>query len=109
MLGCNRNNDVLFSSCPTVGHQQHYRREGRPGPAEPSPLGREEMGLERCGMEVRVPCGCAVLYLGLDLGTQTRVWQLLNLLLSIPRASVELVFLPTVLTVCALYLTPSAS
>jgi hypothetical protein len=85
MLGRDRNNNVLFSIHPTVGHQQHCWRKGGPGPAEPASLGREEMGLERCGVEVRVSCRCAVLYLGLDIGSQARVRGLLKLSLSFPR------------------------
>ena len=108
MLGRNRNNNVLFSSCPAVGYQQHYRREGRPGPAEPTPLGWKEVGLECCCVEVCIPCRCAVLRLGLDLGSQARVWQLLKLSLSSPRVSVELVFRLTV-PYAPLYLTPSIS
>ena len=108
MLGRDRNNDVLFSSRPAVGHQQHYRWEGRPGSAEPTPLGWEKVGLERRGLEVRVPCRCAVLYLGLDLGSQAGVWRLLKLFLSFHWVSVELVFLPT-LPYAPLYLTPLTS
>ena len=86
MLGSYCNNHMLFSSCPTVGDQQHCRREGRFGSAEPTPLGWEEVGLERCGVEVRFSCRCAVLYLGLDVGSQTRVCELLKLSLSFPRS-----------------------
>ena len=107
MLGRDCNNNMLFSRCSAVGNQQHYWWQGRPGPVEPTPLGWEEVGLERCCLEVRVPCRCAVLYLGLDLGSQTRVWQLLKLFLSFPWLSVELVFLPT-LPYAPLYLTPLA-
>jgi hypothetical protein len=85
MLGRNCNNNVLFSSCPVMGHQQHRWWEGRPGSAQSSPLGWEEMGLERRSMELRVSCRCAVLYLGLDVGSQTRVRQLLESSLSLPR------------------------
>ena len=69
MLGRNCNNNMLFSSCPTVGYQQYRRWEGRPGSAEPTSLGWEEVGLERCGVEVCVSCRRAVLYLGLGVGS----------------------------------------
>ena len=78
MLGRDRNNDMLFPIHPTVGYQQHCGWKGRPGPAEPTSLGWEEMGLERCGMEVRVSRRRAVLYLGLDVSSQARVRGLLN-------------------------------
>lgn len=78
MLGSDCNNHVLFSSRPAVGHQQHRWWEGRPGSAQPTPLGWKEVGLERRSVELCVSCRCAVLYLGLVIGSQTRIWQLLK-------------------------------
>ena len=85
MLGGDRNDNVLFSIHPTMGYQQHCRWKGRPGPTKPASLGWEEVGLERCGVEVRVSCRCAVLYLGLDVSSQARVRGLLKLSLFFPR------------------------
>ena len=78
MLGRDRDNDMLFPIHPTVGYQQHCWWKGRPGSTEPTSLGWEEMGLERCGVGVRVSRGRAVLYLGLDLSSQARVRGLLK-------------------------------
>ena len=68
MLGCDCNDNLLFSSCSAMGYEQHHWWEGRLRSAQPTSMGWEEVGLERCSVELCFPRGCALLHLGLDVG-----------------------------------------